>query len=151
MATASPRTRVVCLRTGLVLARDGGALPSLLPPFRFGVGGPLGSGRQYWPWIHRDDWVALVLLALQRDDLAGAMNATGPEPVTNREFSRALGRALRRPAMLPAPALALRILLGEMADSLLLAGQRAVPETALARGFTFRYDSAEKALRNLTT
>ena len=123
----TPRTRVACIRTGLVLARDGGALPPMLPPFRFGAGGPVGSGRQYRPWIHRQDWVDLVRWAMRTPDSGMAINATAPNPVTNAEFARALGRAMHRPAFMPAPAFALRLLLGEMADALLLSGQRAVP------------------------
>ncbi len=146
---ASDITRVVRIRTGLVLARDGGALPKMLPPFRLGVGGPVGSGRQYWPWIHVSDWVALVRWAIQDDTVVGPVNATAPEPVTNRTFASALGRAMRRPALLPAPSVALRVLLGEMADALLLSGQRAIPHAALGRGFRFRYSSVDDALRAL--
>ena len=143
---AGDRTRVVCIRTGLPLERDGGALPAMLPPFWFGAGGPLGSGRQYWPWIHRADWVALLRWAIDTPSAAGPINATGPAPVTNRHFVRALGRAMHRPAFMPAPGFALRLLLGEMADALLLAGQRAVPTKAQRLGFTFRYASVEDAL-----
>jgi uncharacterized protein (TIGR01777 family) len=144
---ASDRTRVVCLRTGLVLERDGGALPQMLPPFRFGAGGPVGSGRQYWPWIHREDWVALVTWAIRTPGASGAINATAPAPVTNAEFARALGRAMHRPAFMPAPAFALRLLLGEMADALLLSGQNAVPARAEQLGFRFRYIDVNEALR----
>jgi uncharacterized protein (TIGR01777 family) len=129
-----------------VLEKDGGALPEMLPPFRFGVGGPVGSGRQYWPWIHRDDWIALVRWAIATPAAAGAINATAPHPVTNAVFARALGRALHRPALLPAPAFALRLLLGEMADALLLSGQNAVPAKAEAAGFVFRYAQIDDAL-----
>lgn len=146
---ASAHTRVVCIRTGLVLGGDGGALAPMLPLFRLGLGGPLGSGRQYWPWIHRDDWVALVTFAIDRADLDGPLNATGPEPVTNAEFTRTLGRALHRTAVLPAPAFALRLLLGEMADGLLLAGQRAVPHAALQHGFAFQYHTLGEALSEI--
>lgn len=149
MAASTPRTRVVCVRSGLVLERDGGALPQMLPPFRFGVGGPVGSGRQYWPWIHRQDWIDLVLFALRTPSLSGPVNATAPAPVTNAEFARALGRALRRPALIPAPAPALRLLLGEMAGPLLLSGQRAVPARAERHGFTFRFREIDAALAAL--
>ncbi|PZN10023.1 MAG: TIGR01777 family protein, partial [Bacillota bacterium] len=141
--------RVALLRTGVVLAREGGALPRLVLPFRFFAGGPLGSGRQWVPWIHLDDLVDLITFLLGSDDAAGPYNGTAPEPVTNREFARVLGRVLGRPAWLPAPAPALRLVLGEMADALLLSGQRAVPERALAAGFRFRYPDLEKALRHL--
>jgi len=143
---AADRTRVVCLRTGLVLERDGGALPRMLPPFRLGVGGPAGSGRQYWPWIHRADWIALVRWSIDRDVVDGALNATAPTPVTNGAFAAALGRALHRPAFMPAPAFALKLLLGEMADAMLLSGQRVVPEKAQRMSFSFRYSTLDRAL-----
>jgi uncharacterized protein (TIGR01777 family) len=141
------RTRLVCLRTGLVLERDGGALPQMLLPFRLGAGGPVGSGRQYWPWIHRRDWIDLVRFVLTTAGVCGAVNATAPNPVTNAAFAKALGRVMRRPAFMPAPAFALRLLLGEMADALLLTGQRAVPAKAGRLGFTFTYTDVEEALR----
>jgi uncharacterized protein len=143
---AKAATRLVLMRTGLVLARDGGALPQMLPPFQFGAGGPVGSGRQYWPWIHRADWVALVQWAVRTTSVAGPTNGTAPNPVTNAEFARALGRAMHRPAFMPAPAFALKLLLGEMAESLLLSGQRAVPERPEQLGFTFRYRTVDEAL-----
>ena len=135
------------MRTGLVLARDGGALPQMLLPFRFGAGGPLGSGRQYWPWIHRDDWVALVRWTIDTPSAHGPINATAPHPVTNAAFAKALGRALHRPVFMPAPAFALRIALGEMADALLLSGQRAVPAKVERLGFRFRFSRLDDALR----
>jgi uncharacterized protein (TIGR01777 family) len=144
---ASDATRVVCIRTGLVLERDGGALPQMLPPFRFGAGGPVGSGRQYWPWIHRDDWIGVARWILQTTAVAGPVNATAPNPVTNRDFASALGRAMHRPAFMPAPGFALRILLGEMADALLLSGQRAVPAKAERLSHAFRYAQLDSALR----
>src|SRR5207245_8810730 len=116
---ATDRTRVVGIRTGLVLERDGGALPQMLPPFRFGAGGPVGSGRQYWPWVHRADWIALVRWMIENPSASGPINATGPQPVTNQAFARALGRAMHRPAFMPAPAFALRLILGEVAGALL--------------------------------
>src|SRR5439155_2118928 len=142
----TPRTRVVLVRTGLVLERDGGALPQMLPPFWIGAGGPVGSGRQYWPWIHRQDWIDLVRWTIRTADLSGPINATAPVPVTNREFARTLGRVIRRPAVMRAPAFALRLMLGEMADALLLSGQRVVPAKAERHGFTFRYARLEDAL-----
>lgn len=143
----SPRTRVICVRTGLVIEKDGGALPPLLMPFKLFAGGPVGSGRQYWPWIHRNDWVGLVRWAIGQPAVAGPLNATAPTPVTNAEFARALGRALRRPAFMPAPAPALRLLLGEMADALVLSGQRAIPAKATQHGYAFRYERVDDALR----
>ncbi|MBO8142459.1 MAG: TIGR01777 family protein [Firmicutes bacterium] len=136
--------RVVLLRTGLVLGR-GGALPRLALPFRLFAGGPLGSGRQWMPWIHLDDCAALISFALQDDRIRGPINVTAPNPVPNREFARALGRALGRPAALPVPAPLLRAALGEMAD-MLLTGQRAVPRRAMALGFQFRFAELEPAL-----
>ena len=144
---AGAATRVACIRTGLVIEQDGGALPKMLPPFKLGAGGPVGSGRQYWPWVHRDDWIALVRWTIETGSATGPINATAPNPVTNAQFSRALGRAMHRPAFMPAPAFALRLLLGEMADALLLSGQRATPAKAERLGFTFRYKELDDALR----
>jgi uncharacterized protein (TIGR01777 family) len=143
-----PQTRVVLLRTGIALDRDGGALPQMALPFRFFVGGPLGSGRQYLSWIHRDDWVAMVSWALITRTVSGPLNVTAPNPTTNAEFSRTLGRVLRRPAILPVPAIALRVAVGEMAGEL-VTGQRAVPEKARAGGFAFRYPELDTALREI--
>src|SRR5438093_413258 len=137
--------RVVRLRLGVVLAADGGALARMLPPFRAFVGGPLGSGRQWMSWIHRDDVTGLVVAALTNDGYRGPVNATAPEPVTNREFAKALGRALARPAWLPTPASALRLALGEMAE-LLLAGQRVLPGVANRLGYPWRYPELGGAL-----
>jgi len=145
----TPRTRVALVRTGLVLDRRGGALPRMLPPFWFGAGGPVGSGQQYWPWIHLRDWVDLVRWIVRSANVSGPINVTAPTPATNAEFARTLGRVLRRPAVLPAPAFALRLLLGEMADALLLSGQRAVPAKAERLGFNFRYRDLDDALRSI--
>ena len=145
---ASTKTRVVAVRTGLVLHPDGGALGGMLTPFRLGIGGPLGSGDQFMPWIHLDDWVSLVVWLMASADARGAFNATAPVPVTNRDFTRALGRALHRPAFMPVPAFALRLLLGEFADSL-LTGQRAIPARAQEQGFAFRFMSIDEALTQL--
>jgi len=138
--------RVVILRTGVALARDGGALQKLIPPFNFFVGGPIGSGRQVMSWIHRTDWLELVVFLLNRDDAVGVFNGTAPEPATNAEFSAALGKALGRPSWLPVPGFALKILVGEMAGPALLAGQRIVPKHALALGFTFQYPDIQSAI-----
>ncbi|MES1256230.1 MAG: TIGR01777 family oxidoreductase [Acidobacteriota bacterium] len=144
-----PHTRVVCVRTGLVLERDGGALPPMLLPFKMGVGGPVGSGRQYWPWIHRVDWVALVRWVIRTGAVTGPVNATAPTPSTNADFAGALGRALHRPALLPTPAFALRLLLGDMADALVLSGQRAIPAKAERLGFTFTHPHLEEAFASI--
>jgi len=143
---AGPEARVVLLRNGLVLAGDGGALPRFALPFRLFVGGPIGSGRQYVSWIHRDDWTALTVWALTNTAVSGPLNATAPDPVTNLELARTLGRVLRRPAFFPAPAFAVRLALGEMAD-VALTGQRVLPDKARALGFEFRYPLLEPALR----
>ena len=144
---AESLTRVAYLRTGLVLDRNEGALPQMLPPFWVGAGGPVGSGRQYWPWIHLQDWVDLVRFVIQTPGAAGALNATAPAPVANAEFAAALGRVLGRPSFLRAPGFALKVVLGEMAGPLLLTGQRAVPAKAEALGVTFTYRRLDDALR----
>jgi len=129
------------------LGADGGALPPLARPFRFFVGGRVGSGRQYWSWIHLDDWVEMVCWALGNTTVVtGPLNLTAPEPVTNRDFARALGRAMHRPAIAPAPAFALRLVLGEMADAMILSGQRVLPQKSQALGFSFRYPRLSQAL-----
>jgi uncharacterized protein (TIGR01777 family) len=141
--------RVVALRIGMVLHPGGGALARMLPPFRFGLGGRLGSGRQWLSWIPLDDLVGALQFVLRRDDLTGPMLAVAPEPVTNREFTRILAQTLRRPAVLPVPALALRVLFGRMADELLLASQRAVPTRLLAAGFAFAAPRLPAALAGM--
>jgi len=142
-------TRVVLLRTGLVLERTGGALPRMIRPFRFFVGGRIGSGRQYISWIHRLDVVEMIRWIVETPSVSGPVNATAPHPVTNREFARAIGRAVRRPSLLPAPASALRLMLGEMADPLLLTGQRVLPAQAQAHGYHFRYPEIDIAMRGI--
>ena len=147
-AAAGDFARVVLIRSGIVLDAREGALPRMLLPFRLFVGGPLGSGEQYMSWIHRDDWVSLAVFALERD-VSGPLNATSPEPVTNAEFSRTLARVLHRPGLLPAPAFALRLLLGEMADALLLGGQCVLPARAEELQFEFGFRDLELALRSV--
>jgi uncharacterized protein (TIGR01777 family) len=147
---AEPHARVVLLRSGVALDRDGGALPQMALPFRLFAGGPLGSGRQYFAWIHRDDWTSMVAWAVENGAISGPLNVTAPQPVTNRELARALGRALHRPAIMPAPAFAIRAVLGEM-SSALLGGQRAVPAKAAAAGFQFQYPDIRAALREIYT
>jgi len=142
-------TRVVLLRTGLPLDASGGALPRIALPFRLFAGGRLGSGEQYWSWIHIHDWVRMVRWAVEQPDIDGPLNATAPAPATNRELAAALGRALRRPAFAPAPAFALRLLLGEMADALILSGQRVLPTRATRGGFEFRYPDLDSALQQI--
>ncbi|WP_065261219.1 TIGR01777 family oxidoreductase [Pseudomonas bananamidigenes] len=141
--------RVVLVRTGLVLSVEGGFLSRLLLPFKLGLGGPLGNGRQWMPWIHIDDQIALIDFLLHRDQASGPYNACAPKPVRNREFARTLGSVLHRPAFMPMPALALKIGLGEM-SLLLLGGQRATPARLLEAGFSFRFTDLRAALDDLS-
>jgi uncharacterized protein (TIGR01777 family) len=145
----SPSTRVVPIRSGVVLERTGGALVRMMMPFRFFAGGPVGSGRQYMSWIHRIDWIEMIRWIVETPAISGPVNATAPVPVTNREFARALGRAMRRPALLPAPGFALKLMLGEMAGPLLLTGQRAIPQRAFDHRFHFRYPEIDLAFRGM--
>jgi hypothetical protein len=142
--------RVVRLRFGMVLGKEGGALAKMLPPFRLGVGGRLGSGRQWTSWIHIDDLIHLILFALTTASVNGAMNATAPEPVTNAEFTKELAAAIHRPAIFPVPKFALRLLFGEMAG-MLLASQRVIPDAAKNAGYEFQYPKLGPALRRLVT
>jgi hypothetical protein len=137
--------RVCRMRIGVVLDRDGGALAKMLPAFRFGAGGRLGSGRHYFPWIHREDMASVCQWLLENPQARGAYNAGAPNPVTNAEFTRALGRALRRPTVLPMPAAALKLLFGDMSE-LLLASDRMLPKRLLEEGFRFRYPDIDRAL-----
>jgi uncharacterized protein len=146
---ASTSTRVVIVRTGLVLERSGGALARMMTPFRLFAGGRMGSGRQYMSWIHRHDWIEMARWIVETPAVAGPINATSPGPVTNREFARSLGRALRRPAFIPAPGFALKLLLGEMAGPLVLTGQRVLPARAEALGYHFRYPDIGQAFRGI--
>jgi uncharacterized protein (TIGR01777 family) len=139
--------RVVHVRTGVVLDRDGGALSKMLPFFAAGIGGPVAGGRQYLAWVHRDDIVGIQLAALDGDGWSGAVNATAPEPATNRDFSRALGRALHRPAVAPVPGLAVRALYGDMAE-MVTQGQRAIPRRTVELGYEFRHPDLDEALRS---
>jgi len=138
--------RVVLLRTGIVLERGGGALAKMEFPFKIFAGGPLGSGTQWFPWIHRDDEIGLIEFALTNDKVSGPLNATAPEPLTMADFCKALGRSLHRPSWAPVPAFVLKVLLGEMSE-MLLTGQKAVPKAALGAGYVFKYPSVDNALR----
>lgn len=138
--------RVVLLRSGVVLGKEGGALQQMALPFKFFAGGRLGSGRQYLAWIHREDWIALARFLMHAEDAQGAFNVTAPTPSPNAEFTDVLAAALHRPALIPAPAFALRAILGEMADGVVLTSQRAIPARALAMGFTFAYPTLTEAL-----
>jgi hypothetical protein len=134
----------------MVLGRSGGALPRILPIFRWGAGGILGNGNQWMSWIHENDLVSMIEWALVESDLQGAVNAVGPRPVTNREFTQALAQALRRPALIPAPATALKFALGEMSD-VVLHSQRVLPRKALERGFQFQFNAFSDAIQHLLT
>ena len=142
------RVRVVYLRTGVVLAREGGALPRMAAPFRAGAGGRLGHGRQWMPWVHIDDVVGLIELALGDEELRGPLNLVAPGAATNAELTRALGQALRRPAFMIVPTLALKLMFGGMSETL-LASQRVVPTAALRAGYRFRHPSLDAALADL--
>ncbi|AMS16117.1 MULTISPECIES: TIGR01777 family oxidoreductase [Pseudomonas] len=142
--------RVVLIRTGLVLAAEGGFLSRLLLPFKLALGGPIGNGRQWMPWIHIKDQIALIDFLLHRSDASGPYNACAPKPVRNREFAKTLGSVLHRPAVVPVPAFVLRVGLGEL-SLLLLGGQRAVPARLLAAGFTFQFTDLRAALDDLSS
>jgi uncharacterized protein (TIGR01777 family) len=146
-AAAELGMRVVRIRTGVVLDRGGGALAKMLPPFRLGLGGPVAGGKQYMSWIHLQDIVGMILAALSSQEWSGPVNATAPTPVNGYEFAHTLGRVLRRPALLPVPALALRLLYGEM-SSIVTTGARVLPAKALVLGYRFRHPELEEALRS---
>jgi uncharacterized protein len=146
--SASPVARVVILRLGVVLAANGGALGKMLLPFRLGAGGPIAGGQQWVSWVDRDDVVRMILWAIDHDRAEGVYNVTAPEPVRNRDFTRALGAALHRPAFLPVPSFALKVLFGEMAGEMLIGGQRVLPERATSEGFVFQYPSLGAALQH---
>ena len=140
--------RAVLIRIGVVLGESGGALAQMATPFRLFAGGPIGTGRQWFSWIHRDDVIGILRLALEHEEVRGPVNATGPEPLTMRDFSGTLGRVLGRPSWLPVPEFILRAALGEMSD-MLLTGQRVLPAKAIAAGYQFRFETAEAALRDI--
>ena len=145
---ASTVTRVVAARTGVVLERSGGALPQMMRPFRLFAGGRIGSGCQYRLVIHRHDWIEMMRWVIQTPEVTGPLNVTSPAPLTNRDFARALGRAISRPRFVPAPAFALKLALGEMA-SVALTGQRVLPARAQALGYHFRYPDIEQAFKGI--
>ena len=148
-AAAQAGIRVVNLRFGVIFSGEGGALKKMLTPFRLGVGGKLGSGRQHLSWIAIDDVVGAIEHALTNDSLRGAVNAVAPQAVTNREFTKTLGRVLSRPTIFPVPAFAARLAFGEMADATLLSSQRVEPERLNEAGYTFKYPALEAALRHV--
>jgi uncharacterized protein (TIGR01777 family) len=147
-AETTSGVRVVLLRIGVVLDKTGGALAQMLPPFKWGIGGPIGLGKHWFSWIHNEDVVGLVLLALDNDKARGPINGTAPNPVTNKAFSKALGRALHRPSFLPVPPLALRLKFGQVAE-VLTTGQRVLPRRALELGYQFKFPDIDLALQNI--
>ncbi len=145
--TAKIGTRTVVVRTGIVLDADGGALAKMLPPFKAGIGGPIGSGKQYMPWIHLDDLVGIYMAAIDNPTFQGPINAAAPEPVTNKAFAKALGRAINRPAVAPVPAFSIKLLYGEMSQ-IVLTGVRMVPGRAAELGYAFKHTDLDAALRH---
>lgn len=135
------------MRTGVVLDANGGALAKMLPPFKMGVGGPVAGGRQYVSWIHLEDLAGMIVAAIEQQSWRGPVNGTAPDPVTNADFSKALGRALHRPAVLPVPSLALKLLYGEMAQ-IITTGQRVLPAKALVLGYRFEHPQLRQALES---
>ena len=140
--------RVVHARFGVVLSRNGGALRKMLLPFKLGIGGKVGSGRQYWSWIHQDDVIGAILHSIAHEELSGPVNVVGPHPATNAEFTQVLGRVLHRPTIFPLPAFAARLALGEMADELLLSSARVLPRKLQEAGYVFAHSDLDAALRH---
>lgn len=140
--------RTVLVRIGIVLSADGGALAEMMTPFKFGVGGPLGNGKHYFPWVHIDDLVGIILHAIRNNEVSGVLNAAAPGAVTNKQWTKQLASKLRRPAILPVPKFALRLLLGEFADSLFFS-QNVKPKATIASGYEFQFENLEKALDDL--
>jgi uncharacterized protein (TIGR01777 family) len=143
--------RCAVIRTGVVLGRDGGAFVKIVKPFRFFMGGYLGSGRQWFSWIHLDDEVAAIKFLMENEHLKGAFNLTAPQPVTMKEFSKTLGKVMHRPVWFNAPAFAARLAFGEMANEMLLAGQKVLPKRLLNTGFDFKYTNVKQALKDITS
>jgi uncharacterized protein (TIGR01777 family) len=139
--------RVVMPRIGVVLAKDGGALEKMLTPFKFGVGGRIGSGKQWMSWIALEDLIRVIHFALENENLRGAVNTTAPNPVTNEEFTRTFGKVLHRPAILPVPGFAIKLMFGEMGENLLLQGARVLPERLTENGFEFKFTNLEEAMK----
>ena len=148
-AAAEAGIRVVHTRIGVVLSKEGGALASMLMPFRFGLGGRVGSGQQYWSWIAMDDLTQVLWTCVSQPTISGPINAVSPEPLTNLQFTKTLGRSLHRPTVLPLPAFAVRCLMGEMGEELLLSSTRVVPAALERLGFSFRYSDLTSALASI--
>jgi len=141
--------RTCLLRTGIVLGKNGGALKKMLPPFKLGLGGKIGSGTQWMPWIHIDDMIGLIDLCINNKDISGAINCTAPNPVTNLTFTKTLAAAINRPAIFPMPAFVIKLLMGQMGEELLLNGKKVVPKKALDFGYQFKYQQLDMALKDI--
>ena len=141
--------RTCYLRTGIVLGKDGGALSKMLTPFKMGLGGPIGNGKQWMSWVHLDDIVDMIRFAVENDAIKGPINATAPKPVSNNEFAKTLAKVLKRPAIFPMPAFVIKLLFGQMGEELLLAGQRVIPKKLSDEGYQFQYPLLETALRDI--
>ena len=137
------------LRTGIVLGKGGGALSKMIPPFKMGLGGKVGSGNQWMSWIHIDDLVGIICFCMQHDNLKGGVNGTSPFPVVNSVFTKALGKILHRPTFIPMPQILVKVLLGQMGEELLLAGKKILPTKVLESGYKFQYPHLEDALSNI--
>jgi len=142
--------RTCYLRTGIVLGNNGGAVSKMLPAFKLGMGGPIGNGKQWMSWIHRDDLIGIIRYLIENKKLSGAINGTAPEPVTNKVFSSTLGKILKRPAFIPVPAFVLKLILGQMAEELLLSGLRVTPAKILDSGYEFKFTKLREALADVT-
>ena len=142
--------RTCLLRTGIVLGKGGGALSKMLPPFKVGLGGKIGRGKQWMSWIHLDDLVGIILYCIDHDGLKSAINGTSPNPVTNQVFTKTLGKVLKRPTILTMPTLVVKLLMGQMGEELLLAGKKVLPIKVLDAGYKFQYKELEGALKNIT-
>ncbi len=141
--------RTCLLRTGIVLGKGGGALSKMLPPFKMCLGGRIGGGKQWMPWIHLDDLVGIILYCIDHDALKGAINGTSPNPVTNWVFTKTLGKTLKRPTILPMPAVVVKLLMGQMGEELLLSGKQILPTKILNAGYQFQYEKLEDALLDI--
>lgn len=141
--------RTCLLRTGIVLGKNGGALKKMLPPFKLGLGGKIGSGNQWMPWVHIDDMIGLIELCINNANVSGAINCTAPNPVINSTFTKTLASAINRPAIFPMPAFVVKLLMGQMGEELLLNGKKVVPKKALDFGYQFKYQSIEQALATI--
>ena len=141
--------RTCYLRTGIVLGKNGGALAKMLAPFKLGLGGPMGNGKQWMSWIHMDDIIGIIRYTVEHETINGAINATAPTPVTNKTFSSMLGKALKRPALIPMPAFVLKLMMGQMAEELLLSGQRVMPQKILDAGYSFKFKQLPEALHDV--